>query len=698
MDPALQQYIKDTPIYRTTVERFADMLPADDAALDALIAEIVKDCDARAFHFVIPAALSRGRPVDARHLVRGTMLFVHADWIMTLVGRFTGDVAGNLMTAIQQTQLSRENEAAVLFAIQLWCEKHPEAKLPEGFVAAARHLARRADWERHGTLYLHALAKRRKDDALLSLLKQSFTDDDPEWWARIDKSTTSLSETMSLYKDRDVLRVCTEKPSNILAEGRTFRRAVARVGRNEPCPCGSGKKYKHCCIEKDQARLHRSSSVAGITHEELRAQHEQHLTAALLDHTTTHQLARFDPLKIPLELRKPYVLRLAFFQLYDEAAVAFEKFGFPAELKETWENILYLATRAGRKESVRRLMAVYPDQSKVEEEIFSGTGLLLVDDDPEKSVKFIEEYSLSALQEEDPENARGFATALMFSRFRALGILVARGAIPRLSAESAGMLLGDMLAARDRLNLPPDEPFSDIVDDLLTESGDNTKEAAELNKSRKLLEIKAQEVRELKDTLERLQKEIVRREKADAVKTPAAAPTNIVPLHGDEAALKEMRRKMEELKSALKDRHNERNELRRQLQQTQSDLDALNKQAAPAAAEADSQADVEDNLLLPQESPEVQPVRLIDFPKNFSQRLAQYPRRVAQAAMVMIGRLAAGEPAAYVGALRLKALPNTMRQRIGSDYRLLFRLAPDRLEVIDLVNRKDLERRIKTLA
>jgi preprotein translocase subunit SecA len=22
--------------------------------------------------------------------------------------------------------------------------------------------------------------------------------------------------------------------------------AVPRVGRNDPCPCGSGKKYKHC--------------------------------------------------------------------------------------------------------------------------------------------------------------------------------------------------------------------------------------------------------------------------------------------------------------------------------------------------------------------------------------------------------------------------------------------------------------------
>ncbi len=24
------------------------------------------------------------------------------------------------------------------------------------------------------------------------------------------------------------------------------------VGRNEPCPCGSGKKYKHCCALKTQ--------------------------------------------------------------------------------------------------------------------------------------------------------------------------------------------------------------------------------------------------------------------------------------------------------------------------------------------------------------------------------------------------------------------------------------------------------------
>ena len=26
--------------------------------------------------------------------------------------------------------------------------------------------------------------------------------------------------------------------------------ARGRVGRNEPCPCGSGKKFKNCCFYK----------------------------------------------------------------------------------------------------------------------------------------------------------------------------------------------------------------------------------------------------------------------------------------------------------------------------------------------------------------------------------------------------------------------------------------------------------------
>jgi uncharacterized protein YecA (UPF0149 family) len=32
-----------------------------------------------------------------------------------------------------------------------------------------------------------------------------------------------------------------------------FRRETPKVGRNDPCPCGSGKKYKKCCEFKARA-------------------------------------------------------------------------------------------------------------------------------------------------------------------------------------------------------------------------------------------------------------------------------------------------------------------------------------------------------------------------------------------------------------------------------------------------------------
>jgi hypothetical protein len=30
-------------------------------------------------------------------------------------------------------------------------------------------------------------------------------------------------------------------------KGETVRKGMPKIGRNDPCPCGSGKKYKKCC-------------------------------------------------------------------------------------------------------------------------------------------------------------------------------------------------------------------------------------------------------------------------------------------------------------------------------------------------------------------------------------------------------------------------------------------------------------------
>ena len=37
------------------------------------------------------------------------------------------------------------------------------------------------------------------------------------------------------------------------AQPQPYRRPEPKIGRNEPCPCGSGKKYKRCCLGKPQA-------------------------------------------------------------------------------------------------------------------------------------------------------------------------------------------------------------------------------------------------------------------------------------------------------------------------------------------------------------------------------------------------------------------------------------------------------------
>ncbi|MCC6874913.1 MAG: SEC-C domain-containing protein, partial [Sandaracinaceae bacterium] len=45
------------------------------------------------------------------------------------------------------------------------------------------------------------------------------------------------------------------------------------VGRNDLCPCGSGKKYKKCCLDTDAAARSRDAAPAadGATAERLDA-------------------------------------------------------------------------------------------------------------------------------------------------------------------------------------------------------------------------------------------------------------------------------------------------------------------------------------------------------------------------------------------------------------------------------------------
>jgi len=62
-----------------------------------------------------------------------------------------------------------------------------------------------------------------------------------------DATSLTISEARALKKVTDL------STSNIPITGSCYRslapRRVVKVGRNDPCPCGSGKKYKKCCLK-----------------------------------------------------------------------------------------------------------------------------------------------------------------------------------------------------------------------------------------------------------------------------------------------------------------------------------------------------------------------------------------------------------------------------------------------------------------
>jgi hypothetical protein len=691
MRPELRLFIEQAQFCRAAVQRVAELLPPDEAGLDEVIAETVRENNPKALFHVLVAALGGDRRVDAKHLATGATLLGHPVWLGSILMKVQGEMPEPVLAAMENSRFAQHIEAAALLVIQDWCREQRAGKLPELFFPIARRLARVTTLTPEAQASLITVALRTQDAGLLALVRGWLPKAKPEQRAAVEKAAQALGEAFLQSCRLPILDLVTEKTSNLLAQGATMRRAVAKVGRNDPCPCGSGKKYKHCCIEKDTERLHHSSAVAGVTVEELQANMTPHLTAELLDRTQPHEMLLLDPLQVPADLRKNYFLRLAVFNQFDRAIEAFQKIGFAGETMEAnWETVLFLAIRAGRKETVQQLIKVREESVKgldEQVEIPLSAALLLEKDNPTRTLQLIDDFARDVLESNHPGHLHELANGLIYSPHRALGILVARGVIPLLPSSQAMTVLDRILEARDVLNLPPDDPFGDIVDQRYAE---HEEDDAKLRTARQSMEAKSGEVRELKEKLEGFQSEIARQEKKLAT-TVAAQPAL------EAAALKELRRKVDELKSDLSERHGERNRLRRELQKAHENLEALRQTTTASPHEEAEASRREDELLMPQSAPEVHPVRLAEYPKHFLQTLEGLPRPVARAAVIMIGRLAAGEPAAFVGALRLKATPNVMRQRIGINYRLLFRLWPERMEVIDLINRKDLDRRIKTL-
>lgn len=51
---------------------------------------------------------------------------------------------------------------------------------------------------------------------------------------------------------------------------------MKKIGRNDPCPCGSGKKYKYCCFGKNRGQAETTPSIVGTLQTEFQEAVEHH--------------------------------------------------------------------------------------------------------------------------------------------------------------------------------------------------------------------------------------------------------------------------------------------------------------------------------------------------------------------------------------------------------------------------------------
>ena len=87
-------------------------------------------------------------------------------------------------------------------------------------------------------------------DPVIAYKKESL-DMFEEMISAIQEETVRRLYSVRLRKDEEIKRerVATGITENVGGDGTVKKqpRKVKKVGRNEPCPCGSGKKYKQCC-------------------------------------------------------------------------------------------------------------------------------------------------------------------------------------------------------------------------------------------------------------------------------------------------------------------------------------------------------------------------------------------------------------------------------------------------------------------
>lgn len=514
------------------------------------------------------------------------------------------------------------------------------------------------------------------------------------------------------FSEKDIIReLPKERPAVIIGGDYTVRRPVAKHGRNEPCHCGSGKKYKKCCHSKDQELMRDASRYEGLTRTQLNA-----------DPSIVEDSARIEA--IPMKDLK----KLAPSSLNDlQLNAAANRVRHSGELDFAYELLLELRQRPGCSEqAIERMKDLFdsaltaknltladklvlqiPESELYQDEISNLQHTLLRST---ANYDDLEALCKQALTEGDQsqdhilmEVSFAFGTLLP-----ALSVVFGRAGIV---SEPERFFDNEFLfeaIEKNRIDLdlePWGDPIEDYQewlyeksnDDIL--SADKDREIEALKKQLSEVQEKStqalQNLRGKECELEAFEQELktisstaqAKLSQAESLLShPRKKSHSVTTDTESRSQINALRNKIGDLKNEIKSQQNDRQELRRQLQKARQNITGQERQNHPAVSQLPH--DNEANLQ------EIMP-RKIQIPE-FSDRFRKSAENLPQSVVTKALRAATGFSTRDESVLRqttaLEQLPGYLRIRVGIHHRLILHQTPgQKLIVEDIIPRKNLE-------
>jgi uncharacterized protein YchJ len=442
-------------------------------------------------------------------------------------------------------------------------------------------------------------------------------------------------------------------------------RAAKQVGRNDPCPCGSGLKFKKCCADKPVAT---PSPIPGVAWDDF-------LRSPQMEPEHVKDLAPRDLAKVDLTVLAEPALTAALrrflaLRAWDRAELVVAQFvaRIPDKADAARSELALALLDVNDIERARPLIAAMTDKHLYE--------LELAIHDNRAPWDALLAAVRDCIASKDKLDDVDLAYALLRAQ-PVLGIYFARACIGTLHVDDADLLLEYVEDARDKLGLPPSDPAWDILDTLRAGVKGGRRRAATTEASTELTDARAR-IADLERTID-----VLRTELADVRTRPAA---ELMRARSDESPLEA---RVRELEGLIREGNAERAELRKQLQKAEP---------APPPRESlrrphDEEPDEGDEVPLGTRS-----ITLPRFDRRFSDALAEVPAPVATEAVRTVGILASGDGFAWRQVKQAKDMARqVLMARVGIHHRMLFRVEEGAMDVLDLITREQLMTTLKRL-